>query len=109
MPSINIYYIIIQYSYSVHHSGTFSVGTVGTEDIDCSTVDFTYVSVLIVYSLFLCMGVQVRCNSTQLETNLTTQLDGLTASLCYQQPGAPPTGKVTPPQTTPTILIIITG
>lgn len=33
-----------QYSYSGQHSGTFSVGVVGMEDVDLSSLDFTYVS-----------------------------------------------------------------
>ena len=33
-----------QYEYSSRHSGTFSVGVVGMEDVDLSTLDFTYVS-----------------------------------------------------------------
>ncbi len=37
----------LQYTYSSHQSGTFSVGTVGTEDVDCSTLDFTYVSLCV--------------------------------------------------------------
>ncbi|CAI8026980.1 Autophagy-related protein 101 [Geodia barretti] len=33
-----------KYEYSSRHSGTFSVGVVGMEDVDLSTLDFTYVS-----------------------------------------------------------------
>ena len=34
----------MQYHYSSQHSGTFSVGVVGVEDVDLSGLDFTYVS-----------------------------------------------------------------
>ncbi len=48
--------VSLQYTYSSHQSGTFSVGTVGTEDVDCSTLDFTYVSLRV---CVWCVGVGV--------------------------------------------------
>ena len=33
----------MKYSYANPSSGTFSVGTVGVEDVDCTSFDFTYV------------------------------------------------------------------
>ena len=37
----------VQYSYSSQHSGTFSVGVIGMEDVDLSSLNFTYVSLLV--------------------------------------------------------------
>ncbi|CAI8026979.1 Autophagy-related protein 101 [Geodia barretti] len=66
-----------KYEYSSRHSGTFSVGVVGMEDVDLSTLDFTY----------------VRCTSRELDQWLSQQIEGLPSSLC--QPDSPKTGKIT--------------
>ena len=44
MPCVCVCVHPPQYEYSSRHSGTFSVGVVGMEDVDLSTLDFTYVS-----------------------------------------------------------------
>lgn len=58
-----------KYSYSSHHSGTFSVGSVGLEDVDClASAGFTY----------------VRCASQELDQALTQEIEGFSSTLCQQ-------------------------
>jgi autophagy-related protein 101 len=69
--------VLLQYSYSSQHSGTFSVGVVGMEDVDLSSSNFTY----------------VRCASRELDQWLNQQIEGFSSSL--SQPGSPQSGKIT--------------
>lgn len=65
-----------KYSYANPSSGTFSVGTVGVEDVDCTSFDFTY----------------VRCASEELDEWLGDKIKGFTSSLCQQ--GGTNSGKI---------------
>ena len=62
-PSQQVTYLaLLQYSYSSQHSGTFSVGVVGMEDVDLSSLNFTYVSAIsFLSSVGVCVCVVCVC------------------------------------------------
>ncbi len=86
----------MQYSYNSHHSGTFSVGSVGIEDVDCLGGGFTYVSGRGFPPPYDDVNdvVQVRCASPELEQWITQQIEGFSSSLCQQSPDRCRSGRV---------------
>ncbi len=66
-----------QFKYSLKDPNTFSVGSVGFEDCDCPSMDFTY----------------VRVSDPQLDRWLLGEIDGFATPLCQQGIGRA-TGKV---------------
>ena len=63
-----IFFSFLKYTYSRQDSGTFSVGSIGVEDSDCPSLEFTY----------------VRLAADDLDHWLSGEIHGFASSLCQQ-------------------------
>jgi autophagy-related protein 101 len=57
-----------KYNYNLRNPGTFSVGSMGIEDTDCTSMDFTY----------------VKASGEDMDHWLSGEVHGFASSLCQQ-------------------------